>query len=48
MNDTCKYFGVCGGCSNQHIPYEVQLENKCKNLASFTDFPFENIKVVSG
>ncbi|MEM3127049.1 MAG: 23S rRNA (uracil(1939)-C(5))-methyltransferase RlmD, partial [Candidatus Woesearchaeota archaeon] len=27
----CLYFGDCGGCSAQHISYEVQLENK-KNL----------------
>ncbi len=46
--DNCKYFGACGGCSNQHVPYEVQLENKKKNLASFTNFPEEKISVVSG
>lgn len=24
----CQYFGECGGCSAQHVPYEVQVENK--------------------
>ncbi|MGL4363552.1 MAG: 23S rRNA (uracil(1939)-C(5))-methyltransferase RlmD [Cellulosilyticaceae bacterium] len=24
----CNYFGLCGGCAMQHIPYEKQLEHK--------------------
>jgi len=44
----CKLFGVCGGCVNQHVPYEVQLENKRRNLASFTNFCVDDIRVVSG
>ena len=48
MEPRCKYFGKCGGCSNQHVPYNVQLENKRKNLASFTSFPEDEISVVSG
>jgi 23S rRNA (uracil1939-C5)-methyltransferase len=28
----CAYFGVCGGCHYQHIPYEFQLEYKSNIL----------------
>ncbi len=28
----CLYFGTCGGCTGQHIPYELQLENKKKHV----------------
>ena len=40
----CKYFGNCGGCSAQHIPYELQLENKKKQLEIITKIP---VKVFS-
>jgi len=30
----CPYFGKCGGCSFQHIPYDAQLKNKKKLLAN--------------
>lgn len=42
----CPYFGVCGGCSAQHIEYELQLENKKKMLSSALEFP--DIQVFSG
>src|SRR3989338_2549057 len=29
---SCPYFGTCGGCTGQHIPYELQLENKQKRV----------------
>lgn len=29
----CPYFGKCGGCSAQHIPYSLTLENKRKFIA---------------
>ncbi|MDO5036388.1 MAG: 23S rRNA (uracil(1939)-C(5))-methyltransferase RlmD [Porphyromonas sp.] len=28
----CEHFGVCGGCKWQHIPYEMQLETKGKQV----------------
>jgi 23S rRNA (uracil1939-C5)-methyltransferase len=28
----CPYFGVCGGCDYQHIPYEAQLQYKSEIL----------------
>ncbi len=32
MEPKCPYFGVCGGCLLQHIPYEKQLEFKREKL----------------
>jgi 23S rRNA (uracil1939-C5)-methyltransferase len=32
MAPPCPYFGVCGGCHYQHIPYELQLEYKAAIL----------------
>jgi 23S rRNA (uracil1939-C5)-methyltransferase len=29
----CPVFGICGGCNWQHLPYEVQLEEKRKIFA---------------
>ncbi len=42
----CPYFGECGGCSTQHIPYELQLENKKKALIQ--TLKYEDVKVFSG
>ncbi len=46
----CKHFGACGGCANQTIPYENQLEikaNMVKGLldkAGIEDYDFEGIE----
>ena len=37
----CYYFGKCGGCSAQHIPYKQQLDNKKKVLESITNTKVE-------
>ncbi len=39
----CPYFGTCGGCSAQHITYEIQIENKRKLLAQLISF--DDVKV---
>lgn len=49
----CPYFRKCGGCTSQHIPYDLQLENKKKSLsyAVFSRYEEEqkrSIKVFSG
>lgn len=42
----CPYFGKCGGCATQHLPYEVQLENKKKRLVS--EIAYSDVQVFSG
>ena len=42
----CKYFGKCGGCSAQHIDYELQVENKRTWIAQAIGF--EDVKAFSG
>jgi len=43
----CEYFGICGGCSSQHIPYETQLLNKKKQLAQAINVDLNSIEVFS-
>ena len=33
----CPHFGVCGGCTFQHIPYDEQLEKKEALVSSLFD-----------
>jgi 23S rRNA (uracil1939-C5)-methyltransferase len=33
VNPVCRHFGVCGGCKWQHLPYELQLRYKQKQVA---------------
>lgn len=32
IDPKCEHFGVCGGCKWQHIPYEVQADQKNKQV----------------
>ncbi|GIU68774.1 MAG: 23S rRNA (uracil-5-)-methyltransferase RumA [Candidatus Woesearchaeota archaeon] len=43
----CPYFGKCGGCSSQHIPYEQQLEHKKNVVARNIGVDINTIKVFS-
>ncbi len=42
----CPYFGKCGGCATQHLPYEVQLKNKKERAQKVLNFA--DIEVFSG
>lgn len=42
----CPYFGKCGGCATQHLPYELQLENKKKRAEQVLQT--NDIQVFSG
>lgn len=45
----CQYFGLCGGCSIQHLPYDAQLNHKHEQVmklmknAGITDFEDKGI-----
>jgi 23S rRNA (uracil1939-C5)-methyltransferase len=43
----CPFFNQCGGCSSQHISYEMQVDNKAKQLASFIGVQKDTIQVFS-
>lgn len=32
IKPVCQHFGVCGGCKWQHLPYELQLQHKTKQV----------------
>ncbi len=34
MEEKCSYFGICAGCTTQHLTYETQLQNKSKAIAA--------------
>jgi len=39
-NPVCIHFGTCGGCSLQHLPYDLQLQAKLDMIAAaFSDAP---------
>ena len=44
----CKYFNECGGCTGQHVEYELQKENKRRLLSHSIKVPIEEVKVFSG
>ncbi len=43
----CPYYEECGGCSAQHIPYELQIINKQKKVSAMTGIPEEEIELFS-
>ncbi len=45
----CQYFGTCGGCTTQHINYDIQVQNKKNLLTRNIDFgdKISEIKVFS-
>lgn len=45
-NPLCPYFWECGGCSSQHIDYDIQIESKKKLLAMAIGY--SDIKAFSG
>lgn len=48
---SCEYFGLCGGCAMQHVPYESQLTHKheqvMKLLANQGVEGFEDLGIVA-
>lgn len=51
IDPPCRYFGICGGCTYQNLPYEKQLELKegqvkalLKPVVPYLDDIFEGIK----
>ena len=50
VSPKCSVFGICGGCSNQDVPYEKQLELKKSQVmklfdkVGISDFDFEGIE----
>jgi 23S rRNA (uracil-5-)-methyltransferase RumA len=44
----CPHFRKCGGCSAQHIDYELQLSNKQKKVADSAGVDAEPVSVFSG
>ncbi|MBE0676864.1 MAG: 23S rRNA (uracil(1939)-C(5))-methyltransferase RlmD [Bacteroidales bacterium] len=48
----CSYFGVCGGCKWQHLPYDLQLRWKAQqvydNLTRLGNVPMDGLPVITG
>jgi 23S rRNA (uracil1939-C5)-methyltransferase len=52
IKPVCKHFGVCGGCKWQHLPYNLQLQFKEKqvrdNLTRIGKVDLPNISPIIG
>lgn len=45
--DTCKHFGVCGGCDSQDLPYAEQLKHKETRLRElFSQFDIKEMRSI--
>jgi 23S rRNA (uracil1939-C5)-methyltransferase len=46
VNPRCAHFGVCGGCSMQHVSYQRQLEEKQKKISNL--YPDKVVEPIIG
>ena len=43
IDPVCRYFGVCGGCTYQNLPYDEQLELKKKQVGELIKPVYERM-----